>query len=402
MRPRRLLVPALALAAAVGLFVLLRPAPLAVEMADVTRGPLVVTVDEEGETRVRDRFVVAAPTAGRVLRISLDPGDGVRDGEVVAILQPAPLDRRARAGAQARVEAAQANQSAADAAVARARAALAQAQRDARRMERLHAKGTAADEQLERARLEETTRTQELEAARHGANAATHELEAARAVLMAAEGGDAPAAGAGSACAGESCIEVRTPVAGRVLRVPEESERIVQAGEPLVEIGDPSALEIVVDVLSADAVRVRPGARMLLERWGGGAPLEARVRRVEPSGFTKVSTLGVEEQRVNVIGDLDAAPEGLGDGFRVEARIVVWEADDVVRVPPSALFRHGEGFAVFEVVNGVARLRDVSVGERGADGAEIRDGIAPGARVILHPSDRVAEGVRVGPEATRR
>ena len=398
----RLLAIVLSLAVGAAVFFLLRPAPVAVELAEVTRGPLVVTVDEEGETRVRDRFVVVAPTAGRVLRITLDPGDVVKERDVVAILRPTPLDRRARAGAEARVEAAQANQSAADAAVARAQAALSQAMRQARRMEQLHAKGTVADEQLERARLEVATGTQELAGARHAANAAAHELEAARSVLMAAEAGDAPGVIRDGRCSGEGCIEVRAPVAGRVLRVPEESERIVQAGEPLVEIGDPGALEIVVDVLSADAVRIRPEARMLLDRWGGGTPLEARVRRVEPSGFTKISTLGVEEQRVNVIGDLAAPPEGLGDGFRVEARIVVWEGADVLRVPPSALFRHGDGFAVFVVVDGVARLRDVKVGERGGDGAEILSGLEPGEQVILHPSDRVADGVRVRPEESRR
>lgn len=384
---------------------LLRPPPLPVQTAEVGRGSLVVTVDEEGETRVRDAYVVAAPTAGRVLRIDLDPGDAVTARDVVAILQPTPLDRRARAGAEARVEAAQANQSAADASVVRAQAALAQAERDARRMEQLHGAGTASDEKLERARLEETTRRQELAAARHAAQAATHELEAARSVLMAAEGGEPSSARRtrdATSCGGESCIEVRAPVTGRVLRVTEESERIVQAGEPLLEIGDPSTLEIVVDVLSADAVRIRPGARMILDRWGGGAPIEARVRRVEPSGFTKISTLGVEEQRVNVIGDLDAAPEGLGDGFRVEARIVVFEAADVLRIPTAALFRLRDGFAVFAVEDGRARLRSVEVGERGSEAVEIRSGLAAGERVILHPSDRIADAVRVREESAPR
>jgi HlyD family secretion protein len=184
------------------------------------------------------------------------------------------------------------------------------------------------------------------------------------------------------------------------LRVPERSERVVAAGTPLLEIGDPAALEIVVDVLSPDAVRIRPGARMLLERWGGGSPLTARVRRVEPSGFRKVSTLGVEEQRVNVIGDLEAAPEGLGDGFRVEARIVVFESPDVVRVPASALFRRGEDFAVFVVERGSARRRAVDVGERGSGLAEIRAGLVPGERVIVHPSDRIEDGVRVREETS--
>lgn len=395
---RRALSVLLLLAAVAVLVLIFRPSPLPVETGAVDRGPLLVTVDEEGETRVRDRFVVAAPTPGRVLRITLDPGDSVQAGDVVAELQPAPLDRRARAGAQARVETAQANRQSANASVVRAQAALLQAERDARRMERLHGAGTAAEEQLERARLEETTRRQELSAGHFSANAALHELEEARATLLAAEGGDG--APRKTCDTGESCIELHSPVSGRVLRVPERSERVVAAGTPLLEIGDPAALEIVVDVLSPDAVRIRPGARMLLERWGGGSPLTARVRRVEPSGFRKVSTLGVEEQRVNVIGDLEAAPEGLGDGFRVEARIVVFESPDVVRVPASALFRRGEGFAVFVVESGRARRRSVDVGERGSGLAEIRTGLESGERVIVHPSDRIEDGVRVREETS--
>jgi HlyD family secretion protein len=402
MSRRRIMWLLVSLAVAGAIFFGLRPSPIAVETAPVSRGRVVVTVDEEGETRVRDRYVVVAPTAGRVLRIALDPGDPVDERQTVAFLRPTPLDRRARAGAEARVEAAQAHQEAADAAVLRADAALAQARRDAARMSQLHARGAASDEQLERSRLEESTRTQELAAARHAARAAAFELDAARSVLLAAESGDAPVAVVGGACGGEACIEVRSPVSGRVLRIPEKSERIVLAGEPLVEIGDPGALEIVVDVLSADAVRIRPGARIWLERWGGDRALAAHVRRVEPSGFTKVSTLGVEEQRVNVIGDLDAAPQGLGDGYRVEARVVVFEADDVVRVPPTALFRRGDEFAVFVVENGIARARTVGIGERGADAAEVRSGIEPGERVILHPSDRIEDGVRVREEAQRR
>ncbi len=395
---RRALPFVLVLLGAAALALLLRPAPLPVETAAAERGPLQVTVDEEGETRVRDRFVVASPTNGRVLRITLDPGDPVEAGQVVAELQPAPLDRRAIAAAQARVEAAQANLRAARSAISRAQAARSQAARDAARMERLHAAGTAADEKLERAKLEETTRVQELSAARSNADAAQHDLDAARAELLAAEGG--AATGRTTCAGGQSCIEVRSPVTGRVLRVVEESERVVSAGTPLLEVGDPSGLEIVVDVLSADAVRIRPGARMLLERWGGGEPLTARVRLVEPSGFTKISTLGVEEQRVNVIGDLDQVPEGLGDGFRVEARIVVFESPDVLRVPASALFRRGEGFAVFVVEDDTAKRRAVEVGERGGGAAEIRSGLEPGERVIIHPSDRIEDGVRVREEGT--
>jgi HlyD family secretion protein len=191
------------------------------------------------------------------------------------------------------------------------------------------------------------------------------------------------------------CIDVRAPVAGHVLRVHEESERVVLSGAPLLELGDPQAIEIVVDVLSADAVKIRPGAELWVEDWGGDRPLRATVRRVEPSGFTKVSALGVEEQRVNVIGDFADTPDGLGDGFRIEARIVVWQADDVLRVPSSALFRHGDGWAVFVMDGGVARRREVEVGARGPFEAELRGGLEEGESVVLHPSDRLGDGVRV-------
>ena len=194
---------------------------------------------------------------------------------------------------------------------------------------------------------------------------------------------------------GAPCIDVRSPVAGHVLRVHEESERIVAAGTPLLEVGDPGDIEVVVDVLSADAVRIRPGAPVAIEDWGGEQPLEARVRLVEPSGFTKVSALGVEEQRVNVVADFVDGPGALGDGYRVEARVVVWEAPDVVRVPGSALFRRGDAWHVFVVERGTARLRRVEVGHRGSFEAELLAGLEPGERVVLHPSDRVQDGVRV-------
>ncbi len=393
---RRALLAGIAIAAVGTLVFVFRSPPVPVETAEADRGPLLVTVDEEGETRVRDRFVVAAPTAGRVQRIALDAGDAVETGAVVARLHPAPLDRRTRAAAEARIEAAQAHLAAAGAAVRSAEAAFAQAGRDARRMERLHAAGSAAEGQLERTLLEETTRRQGLLAARSAATAATHELEEARATLLAAEGGDGESR---SACGGEACIELRAPVSGRILRVPEKSERVVGAGAPLLEIGDPSALEIVVDVLSPDAVRIQPGARMLLDRWGGDDVIAAHVRYVEPSGFRKISTLGVEEQRVNVIGDFDDHPEGLGDGFRVEARIVVFESTDVLRVPASALFRHGQGFAVFVVDGGRARRREIEIGERGSGFASVRSGLEAGERVVLHPSDRIGDGVRVREES---
>jgi len=392
---RRLSLLAGALALALLAYWALRVPGLPVELGEVTRGPLQVSVDEEGETRVRERFVVAAPTAGRLLRITLDEGDRIAAGEVVARIVPAPLDPRAEAATQARLEAAEDARRGADARAGLAEAALAQAERDLARAERLREAGARSDEELERARLDRTRARRELEAARFARDAALHDAEAARALLMAARTPRSSAADDGACAGAQPCLDVRSPVAAEVLRVHEESERIVAAGAPLLELGDPGSIEIVVDVLSADAVRIRPGADVWIEDWGGEQPLRAQVRRVEPSGFTKVSALGVEEQRVNVIADFVDPPEGLGDGFRVEARIVVWEAVDVLRVPASALFRHGDGWAVFGVDGDVARRREIELGQRGSFEAELRSGLEPGERVVLHPSDRLADGVRV-------
>jgi HlyD family secretion protein len=393
---RRLLVVAAALGAlALGWWMLRAPAVTA-ELAEVTRGPLRVTVDEEGETRVRRRYVIAAPTTGRLLRIELDEGDPVEVGAMVARIEPSPLDPRDEAAARARLEAAQAQKSAAAARVALAEASLAQARRDAERADRLREAGAKSAEETEQARLRRIQAEQEVEAARFAADAADHEVEAARAVLIATRRPSAvpPRAPAGP-CDATPCIDVRSPVAGEVLRVLEESERIVAAGMPLLEIGDPGDLEIVVDVLSADAVRIRPGAEMEIDDWGGEKPLRGRVQRIEPSGFTKVSALGVEEQRVNVLGDFVDGTGNLGDGYRVEARVVVWEAADVLRVPGSALFRRGERWHVFVAERGRARLRAVEIGHRGTFDAEVQTGLEPGERVVLHPSDRIQDGVRL-------
>jgi HlyD family secretion protein len=390
---RTLLLACAALGALGGLVWLLRAEPVRVEVGAVDRGPLEGTVDEEGRTRVRHRYVIAAPVSGGLERIVLDEGDPVAPGDVVARVSPAPLDPRATAQAQARLEAAIALQGGARARIAQAKAALAQAERELRRARTLAAAGTVSDQVLEQAELAHTSRSEDLHAAREAEDAAAHEVQAARAALLAAGGGAPEAGGRGR----DAFVEVRSPASGHVLRVFEESQRVVAVGTPLLEVGDPADLEIVVDVLSADAVRVPPGAEMRIEAWGGEGPLRARVRRVEPSGFTKLSALGVEEQRVNVIGDFVDAPGSLGDGYRVEARIVVWRGDDVVRVPTSALFRRGEDWHVFRVEDARARLCAVEIGERGRDAAQVLAGIEPGSAVVLHPTDRVADGVRVEP-----
>ncbi len=372
-----------------------RPSPLPVDVAAVERGDLEVTVDEEGETRVRERYVLAAPTTGRLLRIVLEEGDEIAEAGLVARIEAVPLDPRDRAAAEARLESAEARLSAARAKEAMAEATRAQAVRSERRSASLREAGTLSEEGFEQAQLSRVQADRDVEAAREAAHAAEHEMDAARAALIDAWGSAAPDEESRSLCADTPCVEVRSPVAGRVLRVREESERIVAAGTPLVEIGDPSDLEVVVDVLSTDAVRIRPGAPVRIVDWGGAASLAGRVRRVEPSAFTKVSALGVEEQRVNVVADLDAPAAGLGDGFRVEARIQVWQGRDLLLVPASALFRTGGAWSVFVVEDGVARLREVEVGERGTTGAEVRGSLDEGELVILHPSDRLADGARI-------
>jgi HlyD family secretion protein len=392
-RRRWLFVAAVTVAALVGLVWLLRAPPVRVELATAERGPLEVTVDEEGRTRVRLRYTVAAPISGRLERIALDEGDAVEAGAVVARVSPAPLDTRSIAQAQAGLDAANAARREAHARVSQARAAFAQAERELARARTLAEQSTISAQGLEQAELSRTSRAEELRAAREGEDAASHQVEAARAALLAAGGAETDPQRGDT----DSAVPVRAPAAGRVLRVFEESSRVVAVGTPLLELGDPANLEIVVDVLSSDAVKIRPGDEIRVEAWGGDAPLAARVRLVEPAGFTKISALGVEEQRVNVIGDFVDPPGALGDGYRLEARIVVFRAEDVLRAPASALFRRGDGWYVFAARDGRAALRPLEVGQRGLDAVEIRAGLAPGDAVVLHPSDRLADGVRIAP-----
>ncbi|HEU0012692.1 MAG TPA: efflux RND transporter periplasmic adaptor subunit [Longimicrobium sp.] len=383
---RRAAYAAAALAAVALVLWTLRPVPLAVETAAAARGPLRVTVDEDGVTRLRDRYVIAAPVAGRLLRVELEAGDAVEPGQVVARIAAPPLDARTAEQGRARVAAAQAGEREAGAAVARLRAELAQARRDLRRLRALEQAGAVSAQRAEQAATDVEARARLVSGAEAHARAAAAEVRAARAALSDADPARLAAA---------TVTPVRSPVRGRVLRVAQESETAVAPGTPLVELGDAAALEIQVDVLSADAVRIRPGMPMWIEEWGGGGALEARVRTVSPAAFTKVSALGVEEQRVNVTGDLPRAPAGLGEGYRVEARVVTWEAADVLKVPTSAVFRHGGGWAVFVVDAGRARLRPLTLGHRGEAEAEVQRGLRAGEVVVLYPSDEVAEGVRV-------
>jgi HlyD family secretion protein len=367
------------------------PTPVEVDVAAVSRGPLVVTVEEEGRTRVRDRFIVSAPVTGRVLRIELEPGDRVRRGDVVARVQaeaPPLLDTRTTAEAHAAIDVARAELGRVRAEEQRAEAAMTQAQRELERARRLTAAGVLSTQELD-------VREVEARLAEKVWNAATFAARAASAELQRAEARLAPA----SPGARNRAVAVAAPEDGVVLRRLRESESFVPAGEPLVEIGDPARLEIVVDLLSTDAARIREGARATVQpRTGAEAPLDATVRRIEPSGFTKVSALGVEEQRVNVVLDLaDQASEDtvLGDAYRVEVRIVVWEAPDVLKVPMSALYRAGDQWAVYEVRDGLAQRTIVELGQQTGREAEVLAGLDEHARVIVHPGDAVRDGTRV-------
>ena len=364
---------------------MLRPASVAVELVPVSEGALEVAVRDEGETRVCDRYVVTAPVAGYLTRLSLREGDVVAAGSEVAHLDVLPLDQRASAQAAAAFEAAMDHQRTAAAVVIQSRDALAQARRDAARVTELMRTGAVSREALEQAELDVSLRAKALEAADFRAQAAAHDVEAARAALSAAD-----AKGTHT-----RHVIVRAPAAGRILRVPQESARVVPAGEPLVEIGDASNLEITTDLVSTDAVRVRPGQPIYVEDWGGEHPLLGRVRRVEPSGFTKVSALGIEEQRVNVIGDLLERSEWLGDRYRVQVRVVIWRADRVLKVPWSALVREGEGWRVFVAEGARARGRAVTVGRQGEFEVQILDGLRSGELVVRHPTDQVVDGAHI-------
>jgi HlyD family secretion protein len=363
-----------------------RPSAVEVEGLVVATGPLRETVGEQGETRVLERYVVAAPVTGQLRRMDLRAGDSVRRGQVVAEIEPTPLDTRERREAAAVLEGAVDAQRAADAAVLAANAALDQAVRSRTRAETLAAQGHLASAEREAAELEETTLRRQVEAARANAETEAHAVERARAALLVPSGGGHPGIGR---------TRILAPVSGRILRLLEESERVVTAGMPVLEIGDPTRLEVVTQLLSTDAVRVRPGDTMLVTQWGGGDTLRARVRIVEPSGFTKISALGVEEQRVNVVGELVEAAGSLGDRYRVDAEVVLWGSADVLSVPLSALVRNDQGWSVYSVSGGRAHLRPVSLGHRGAFSVEVVSGLAAGDTIIRYPTELMHEGIRV-------
>ena len=370
------------------------PRPVTVDLVDVQPGPLVVTLDEEGETRVHDVYTLSAPVAGRVQRIDRHVGDPVTANEtMLALIEPGDpsfLDPRSEAQARAAIQAAEAARDLAAAAVMDAQAQYEFARSEYARMQELIVEGSVSKRDLDSAERDFKARRAGLDTARAAQQVRNFELELARAQLV------SPLQTQGSTGHCE-CIPITSPVSGRILKIADRSERIVREGDMLMQIGDPGNLEIVVDYLSMDAVKIRAGQRVVIDNWGGAKPLEGRVRLVEPFGFLKVSALGIEEQRVNVIIDFasDKGWERLGHGYQVESRVVLWDADDILTVPLTALFRDGENWSLFVEEDGRARLRHVKAGQRNGVIAEIREGLKAGERVVAHPSDRVTNGVRI-------
>lgn len=366
------------------LFFVFRPSPLPVDSDVVRRGPLEVTLEGEGVTRVNDRFVVAAPVSGKLVRVELEEGDSVRKGSVVASLLPAQLDSREYSEASARSGSARA---ALDEAIARQRRTaltLAQAERRFLRYRNLYGEGAVSKEAYELAENEAQTLRKEGEAARSGVESARYNFKALQAII------DRQVAG--------KPVNVLSPVDGRLLRIHEQSERVVSAGSPLVDIGDPSLIEIVIDLLSSDAIRVKPGNRVVVLDWGGDRELQGVVKTVGPSAFTKTSALGIEEKRVNIVATLSRDEPLLGDNFRVQASIVLREASDVLQVPVSSLFRGKEGWHLFVIEAGKAVDKAVKVGMKGALQAQVLSGVREGQRVVVHPTNELKDGMPVKAE----
>jgi HlyD family secretion protein len=368
------------------------PKPVAVDVAEIRTGRFERRIEEDGRTRLREHFVLSAPVAGRLARVTLREGDAVQLGQVVATLWPADpalLDERRLAEQREQVAAAEAGVQRAQAGVARAEATQAQAEADLQRSETLAARGFISANQVDNARLAAQVRQRELEAALQERNTARHQLAQLR-IALRPSGGTAPGA--------NRPWPVRSPVAGKVLRLRQQSEAVLPAGAPLIEVGDPAQMEVLVDLLTEDAAQVRPGAMARLTNWGGPALLEARVRLIEPSAFTKVSALGVEEQRVNVLLDIVSPPaqrQGLGDHYKVDVSLPVLSAEAVTLVPVGCLFPRGSRQALFVLDGGRARLQEVELVARNGQDAWIRSTLRPGTQVIAYPPASLRDGDRV-------
>lgn len=392
-----------------GVVVSMQPKPVAVESTTVASAPMRVTVSGEGKTRVQDKYVVLAPVHGNLARVELHAGDAVEEGTVLATIEPiAPplLDPLQRRELEARASASAAAARQAVASVARAENDARFTVRDLERVRSLYEQGSLSRADLDTAELAAARAAKEAESARFGARVARHEREMAKAAvdraMVVVGSGKGPAKPAKDDPAAEGAraevLQIRAPVAGKVLRILRNNEGVVQPGEALLEVADLAALEIVLDVLTTDAVRIAPGDDVELLRWGGEGPLHGRVRLVEPAAYTRVSALGVEEQRVDVIIDIaepvDQRPR-LGDGFALDVEVVVWRRDQALVLPLSALFRDEEGWSCYVIENGLAVPRRVEIGQRSDFEVEVLTGVVEGEEVVLHPGDRVREGTMV-------
>lgn len=367
------------------------PKPVVIETGTVARGPLTVRVSEEGKTRVRNRYVVAAPVAGKMRRLPFKPGDEIKAGEtLLTTIEPAItplLDPRARAQAEAVVSMREASRKQAAETLEARNAALKMADADRDRMRAVTRAGSLSESDRDKMEADADMKAAEVRAAEFSLQVIDYELAQARAALARPE---ADTAG--------NLVEVKSPVSGRVLKVMQESETIVTPGTQILEIGDPADIEIEAEILSRDAVSIKPGDSVEVEQWGGETALKGRVRRVEPAAFTKISALGVEEQRVIVLSDLVDIPEaakGLGDRYRVEVRVATWHSDDVLVVPAGALFREGNMWKTYLFKNNTATLTPVEAGHSDGRFTEILSGLSAGDELLLHPPDTVKDGTPV-------
>lgn len=392
-RKKQIIISGLAIALLLVIIYGFWPKPIPVDVATVTRGPMEVTVEEEGKTRVKDRYVISAPVSGLLQRIDFDSGDRVKEGMIVARIQPGSpglLDERQLEVSNARLNATQAALAQAKESLRLADEEAAYAQKELVRVKGLHQNGAGTDQDLDQAVIANQRAQSNKTSAEFGVKIAEHELESAQAAVKWAR----------QLKPNNEILDIRAPVNGYILNVPNQSERPIMTGEPLMEVGDLQSLEVRVDVLSPDAVQIRPGTLTRIMRWGGDSTLDGRVRVVEPAGYTKISALGVEEQRVPVIVDFTSDEKDwnrLGDGYRVVVDFIIWKGDDVLQVPTSSLFRSGKEWALFMTKNGRAQRRIVQVGHQSGLTAEILNGVKTGDNVLTHPDERIENGVRVKP-----
>ena len=365
---------------AILLFVM-KPSPLQVDAESIRKGELTVTLDGEGMTRVRDSFTVASPVNGRVERITLEEGDFVQKNSVVARVTPPPLNTREFEEAEARSRSAEAVLEAARASERQVQVDLDQAARKYNRYKNLYGKGAVAAETFEEVKTAWQVLQKQHQASLLNVESARYDFEAALSMIGQSESGNT--------------VNVFAPDSGRVLRVFEKSERVVSAGTPLVEMGNPEDIELVIDVLSSDAVKVEPDMRVQVEEWGGGTVLSGVVRTVEPAAFTKISALGIEEKRVNIIVDLEEPESRLGDNYRIQAKIILWQGEGVLQVPVSSIFRGDQGWNVFEIRNGKAVRQPITIGKRGTYYAEVLGGLEEGDVVVIHPTNDLEDDMRV-------